>query len=595
MSWAAQAQPAREDAKRITNAAERAGLAHLVAPARLAASGTVTLTALAGVWGFSQGNPLTWLIMGPLLAPLVVGASLFYSTRKLLNCTGQVMGMASTSKQLALMSKTGLGAVLLLESTVALVLLGLHQVVVSVSDAALANQVVTISAASLGLSIFIFARASVSAAVCAELASQDASQAPHPGSLALLVNSIFHSPLLQLLTLAAVSLVGHVGLLLLGSTHKGDSSLNVELFSHQLKLLGLFALLLSVLLVRTSDREKGSSAWLRSFAVFVLLMVCGVWSMGQSLPATWSIRIPVALTLFFLALGVTLSQLQVARWSPLPEGHSVSVSRGALARAPAIVGGAVLVLALVLFASLPVSSPTLSPQTLLQLLLSATFTLVPLALLWSLIELLALGARQNTSLANGLPVEQDTSEILPAPRSVEAMPYLGFVLTISLLTLLSNTTPLAPTLVIFLIGLGGIIGTMLIASTVGFSERASDAGVTAARALVKKYTTSALHNTAVDFAGIILLCQEAGQRFGRRTLGLSLLSTLLSLCVLLFSGSAAFQALALGLSLGSLLLGCGALLLTCTSGDMSRRAPASLFFIQGLVQLLWLLTIRTTL
>jgi hypothetical protein len=288
----------------VTDAAARAGLLHLAAPLRLAAAGVVLFTGLCAAVAFLTGVPAKWFVLGPLLAPLLVAAAVFYCARSALRTVGQLVGMTGADAKLVLTGRSVLGLVLCCEAALGLVILGTYSLAIGELTVGQTRFLVYLVGSSIALFLVIFARATTSAEFAAYGGTESAPVGPHAGSLALLVSATFHAPLLKLVALVVLSTLGHCALLSAGGVpgHQG----HLWLYPHLLKLLGLFGLLFAGMVVRTSEEESGAEGWIRGAIVYLVLMVAGGWSLSSQLPTDWARSVPAGLSFFYVSLGLSL-------------------------------------------------------------------------------------------------------------------------------------------------------------------------------------------------------------------------------------------------------------------------------------------------
>lgn len=623
-SWAGHSSPPPEEARRVTDAAARAGLGHLVAPLRLAGFATLLFTLMSGVLALMTGLPLKWFILGPLTAPLAVASILFYCARSAQKTAGQLVGLTGADAKLVLTGRSVLGLVLCAEAGLGLVVLGFYSLSLTDLNVGQARFLSCLIGSSIALFVVVFARATTSAQFASYYGTRNAPEGPHAGSLALLVSATFHSPLLKLAALVVLSTLGHCSLLLMDGLP--EQSENLWLYPHLLKLLGLFGLLFAGLVVRTSEEETGGEGWTRGALVYLVLMVAGAWSLSSELPVAWARSIPAGLSFFYISLGLAL---WVATGTRAPSGglSPASFELRSTNSAPPFLGGtstSSLSLGSAAYRSLPAcllflgllsvlvfvtgmapdgdtaSQPgTLSvgaelpASTVTSLLLSGSVSALPIAFTWLIAQSLASGSQRAEELAY---VGEARAGLLrtPSARLLLALPLLASVIVLSAQSVaLMGTEPLDG-LSFTIFGFGAFLGGLTLAGLLGHVEHSSRKATGEIALLLKDQESERErhpHEDArpINFETAVLRCRE--------TTGARALPWLL-LCLMPFGAAISgffliaplhFQSLTLGLGTGATLLAVGILLLQGAEPDHGKRALAHLAFVCAVAQGLWLL------
>ncbi len=618
-SWAGHSAPPPEEARRVTDAAERAGLGHLAAPARLAATAALLFATASASLSVFTGLPLKWFLLAPLLSPLLVAAALFYCARKALRTAGQLVGLDGADERLILTGRSVLGFVLCCEAALGLILLSIYSLAMTELEPAQARFLTYLVGSSVALFSIVFARAATGAEFTSRVHAPDAPDGPHPASLAQLVASSFHKPLLDLVSLVVLSTFAHCALLSIDGIpeHEGQ----VWLYPHLLNLLGLFGLLFAGLVVRTSEEESGPQGWVRGAIVYFVLMVGGAWSLSSQLPEQWSRSVPAGLSFFYVSLGLSLwlGSGTVARGaSPLGsmgrgpnmsvgamrETRTSSASTRAFVSLPSISLFLVLLCVLVLSATLqgaPGTAATEGPlngalpaSALTSLLLAGALAVVPLPFTWLVAQALRGGSREAELLA--YVSHKAAPDNSPVPPMLLALPLLALVIVLGSLGASWNVTHQVDGVHFSLFGTGLFLGAWIVASLRGHVERSCEQARSDVCRLIAAQDDELKprvqgESAPVNFEAALMRCRDMTRDATLPWLLLSLSPAGLSLLAFFTVARPHFQSLSLGLSSGACLLSVGLVLQQALEPDDRRGALSHLAFVAALSQGLWLLAV----
>lgn len=490
---------------------------------------------------------------------------------------------------MSLMNRTAMGAVLCCDATVGLVLLGLHSLAARELGPEGVRFLVFLVGSSIALAALVFARATASAHYSVSQAAEGNEGGLHAGSLALLVSSTFHAPLLRLISLVLVSVLGHCALLSIGAdeagatAESGERAATLWLYPHLLRLLGLFALLFAGMVARTSDHESGGLGWLRGVIVYLVLMVAGAWSLSSELPVGWARTVPAGLTFLYVALGLSI-------WAGGSEGEGPigdSVARHALRRLP---GSAVflgLVTVLLLATVVTTQKPALPHAALLSLIISGTLAAVPLSVVWLLARDLSVGSSQANELAF-VGVRRSAPPDAPSVRLLSVLPHLCLVVALATLSSVFSSDGPTSHLQALLVGLGLTAGALVLAALMGHIEKASSKTIAGISNLVR--SPSPGDSASLNFESAVVLARDAIAQGDIYWLLLALAPAGICLVALPYIPPDLFRAMTLGLALGAISVGVLLELLQNSDRSGARRTLANLSFIACLAQALWLLT-----
>lgn len=587
-SWAGHMIPAPDEARRVTDAAERAGLSHLGAAAKVALGASLLFSCLAGAFAIWKGFPTGWFAITPLVSPLLVGAALYYSGRKLLRAAGQLLGAGSSDERIVLTNRSVVGAVLCCEATIGLLLLSIYSLAAREVGPSAARLIVLLSGSSIALSAIVFARAAASAHFSVVEGTAGTAEEPHAGSLAALVSNTFHMPILRLITLVLLSTLGSCALLTLSHPDEGDASAALWLYPHLLRVLGLFGLLFAGMVARTSEDESGAEAWVRGAIVYLVLMIAGAWSLSSELPVGWALSVPSGLTFLYVALGLSV-------WfggSQVERNQEATWGSQALDRlSPTLVFWG-LVIVLLLATALTTGKQALPPNALVSLLLSGTLAVVPMAAVWVLARDLSATSSPTSRLAFVGKFYREPTAGSPSKRFLTVLPVLGFVVALCALSGVWSGAPAVSRIQLLLLGLGAGLACLVLGALVGLVEQACKKTISAIAALVSGKPEA--DAAPLDFESAVNLCRDSISSSGVRWLLLASSPIVLALGALTFVPLPLFRALIMGLALGALVLGVAGELLLNIHPRSARRTLANLSLATGLAQALWLLAIGTT-
>lgn len=575
-SWAGHANPAPEEARRVTDAAERAGLGQLLYPAKLAA-GVVAVAAISiSALLQTNGGNFFWTIGGAVVPPLAIGSAVFYFSKKILRASGQLVGSDSRDARISITGRTLLAGVLCCETTVGLTLLGLHTLVASELGSQGASQLVLVASSTTALAAVVFARAASASIVSAGEGSAGHGPEPHTASLALLVNKSFHGPLLHILNLVVLSSLGHAVLLLL--TSAGSTGLEeIWLYPHLLKLLGLFVLLFSQYSVRSAETETSSPAWMRGAAVHLVLMIAGAWSLSARLKDDWSTTLPAGLTFLFLAFGIA-SSLSVSEPLRTRDQHPIG-----LKRLPSISIALFAFLALAVLSSLD-EELSLPASVSGGALVAGSLSLVPLATSWRLARDISIGGFSAHALAYG------GLSTTPAPDVTSPRPFWTILSLLGLGVIFGSWS--VPKIeaqlsqAIPFLGVGLSTGALATAALLAFTLRGCNPSIETIRGLLSKGVPTA---DDLNFEAAVVACRGAVEYKGIATIGIALTPVAVAIAIHQLVGTQNFQAFAVGIALGAVLIGTGWDLFAADEHRLERRTAGTLCSIAGTTQSLWLL------
>lgn len=597
----------------MTDAAERAGLGHLAAPLRLAAAGALIFTILSGTLAVITGLPTKWFLLGPLAAPLLLATTLLYCARSALKTAGQLVGMAGADAKLALTGRSVLGFVLCCEAALGLVILGTHSLARTELTAEQARFLIYLTGSSVALFVVVFARATVSAEFTSYSGTEGASDGPHPGSLALLVSSAFHAPLLKLVALVVLSTLGHCALLSIDASLLPVDGLpgqeqRLWLYPHLLKLLGLFGLLFAGLVVRTSEEESGGEGWVRGAFVYLVLMVAGAWSLTSQLPSDWVRSVPAGLSFFYVALGLSLWLSRGKRGYSIGLLSQADRGRGSLgSRAyvdmPAFLLFLGLLCILILAVSIAPENDTaekakaasamshISAGALTSLLLSGALSALPIAFTWLLATTLSAGSVEAEHLAF-VGEKRSGSLRTPSSQLQLALPMLAAVIVLTSLSAAWTESEVMDGLNFALFGAGALFGGLTLAGLLGHLEQSCQKASREIDSLLReqKRENDRLpigQSAPVNFEDAVLHCRVAAGTSAVTWLLLCLAPCAVAGATLFLVPRLQFQMIATGLGTGATLLAIGMVLLQ--GPDNSERALAHLAFVAAIAQGLWLL------
>lgn len=582
-SWAGHSSPAPEEARRVTDAAERAGLSHLSIPAKVALGANFVFACGAGALAILRGLPTAWLVIAPLVAPLLLGAALFYCVRKLLRASGQLLGAVSADGRIVLTSRTVVAAVLCCEATVGLILLGVHSLAVRELGASTARLVILLVGSSIALAAIVFARAAASAHYAVARGAEAPLEQPHAGSLAMLVSSSFHAPLLRLISLILISTLGHCALLAFAHTSDEESQAALWLYPHLLRVLGLFGLLFAGMVARTSEDESGSEGWIRGALVYLVLMVAGAWSLSSELPVGWARTVPAGLSFLYVSLGLSV---WLAGSDPQHNPAETWGTQAARKLSPSFLFWG-LVIVLLLTTVLTKQDPALPQTALLSLMLAGTLAAIPLSGVWLLARDLAGSTTQARKLAFVGETYRGPSTSSPSVRLLSVLPHLCLVVALCSVSGLIQAEETVTRLEFLLFGIGAAVGALLLATLAGLLEIACRKAISGIRTLVREHHEG--EAAPLNFELAVVMARDAIGKSDIYWILLALVPTAVALVALPYLPTTIFRALILGLSIGGVVLGIGVELLLNSHQNGAQRTLANLCFAACLAQALWLL------
>ncbi len=370
-SYSAHAHPAPEGVQRVSDAVERSVSTQLKSPAKWASASCVLIAGLGAWAALARDLPLLWPLLVPLLVALGFSSSLYIGARVIHRGVAQSVSMPTPHLALTHGTRSTLAALTITGATTSILNLGAHTFLGGALGTEGAELAVLSSSLTIAFISMLFARAAATSALTVHHGTKEAQLDPHGGSLAALVSSSFHTPLLWLCAWSTLSSLGHTALLL---SAPGGGEL--WLYPHLVQLLGLLALVFGAWTARMAEGETAVHAWIRSAVVTVTLVIGGLWSLGSRLPSTAARVVPFGLTVFFVALAI-------AAWvSPRnPEASpSVGLSPGRLL-APFAFSALVLVLGGALLVQ---TRAQLNADHVARLLCAAALAALPLAILWIL-------------------------------------------------------------------------------------------------------------------------------------------------------------------------------------------------------------------
>ncbi len=582
--WAGHLRPAPEAAQRVTDAVERAALAHLKSPAKISGVAIALLGIAFALSAQIKGEQTVgWYLGGCALGPVVLASCLFYASRKALRASGQLVGARAADTQSRISSRNAVSVVLFVEATVGLLFLGLQTLVAAVHGPLVAGQVVLATATSFSVAALIFARAATTAILTTSEIADPKEEAPHPASLAVLIGASYHAPLLRLLGLVALSTVGQAALLASVSSSPDAASL---VYPHVLKLLGLFGLLFAGAVVRMTDEEDPSAGWTRGGLVYLVLMIAGAWSLSSPLPELWAHVVPSGLTFFYVALGVTVWSFG-RRTSDDP--YRASFLKNSATRAPQGVLLLSLVVVLLLTSATLSEENALPAPVLLSLLLAGALSAAPFSVVWLLARDLGEGSVRTEQLAYPEQMNTSAPRSEPSGKMLRVFPLLCSVVLVTSLSGLLMTRTELDELSLSILFLATLVAALGLLAVLGYLE-------TGTRGPARKIALllgadSATEQDAVNFEKAVLY---AGQGIAHRELAFLAFTLVPSVC---FLGALPFiptlfgRALLLGLGIG--FAGVGVCLETVSASDRNsgQRSLGALALIISLAQATWLLTL----
>jgi hypothetical protein len=310
-SVSAHLHPAPEQVRRVTHAVERAAWVQLVSPARWGMAGACVLGIAASIVGAREGIPLLWTCLVPVLAALLSGASLFLATRMVHRGISSSVALDGRPPNLPHCAREFMAAVLLTGGTSVGLGWLIEILAASSLDAQKTRFLVLLGLLGAGSVCALCARAATSSAITSQGATESAPVDPHGGSLAMLVGSSFHFPLLVLSVWSLLAMLGHFAFLppvtavaADSSASTGASSLDRMLYSPLLQLLGLFAVAFGAWAARVSEGEALRFGWMRAGLVTWALLLIGCWSFSSQLPPAVAYSTPACMSGLLLLLPV---------------------------------------------------------------------------------------------------------------------------------------------------------------------------------------------------------------------------------------------------------------------------------------------------
>ncbi len=578
-SWVSHDHPAEPAARRVTDAAERAALGQLAAPAKHAGATVFVIAAVASASTSVNAGPTLWYALAPISVPLLIGAAVYFSARKLVRTSGQLVDLSGSDSRIALTSRSVLAAVLCCEAAVGLVILGLHTLAAQELSSSASLTVVIIGTFSVSAAAVVFARSS--GAILLSTAEVDhETTSPNPASLAVLVAESFHGPLVRLLTLVVVSAFGHLALLT--SVGKDPTADSLWLFPHLLKMLGLFALVFAGLVVRNQEEET-SAGWTRGALVFLILMVAGAWALSSELPDTWSRSVPSGLTFFFLLLGAT------AWAAPAP---TTQRSAGLLIEVASRFGSlgtfVTLLLTLLIATSLAPEEVALPRGALVRLVMAGSLAAAPLALGWFLASELGHGSRRCAELAYAGQRGPVRFPVIPSPGLLGLFPLLCFTALVAATSgaLLEQITVSGRLLL--LLCLGVLLGGSIVVALLGTLERTSLAAGNSVTSLIREHQAKVDPTGHMDLELVVDAVRRNSTKGALVWMALIASSALLILGLRYLLPAPFFQSLGFGLTVGAAAAGSLIAWSLHDSGSQIKRTFGRLALVSSVVQATWL-------
>lgn len=581
-SWVSHDHPAEAAARRVTDATERAALGQLGAPAKQAAGTMVGVAIVAGIYANFNAGPALWVVLAAVSIPLMIGAAVYFSARKLVRTSGQVVDLTTSDSRVSLTSRSVLAAVLCCEAAVGLAILGLHSVARQELSSADSLIVAIVGAFSTSAVALIFARSSAAILLSTADISAEAAD-PNPASLAILVAESFHAPFVRLLTLIVVSAFGHLALLTGIGNEEAPSSL--WLFPHLLKLLGLFALVFSGMVVRNYEEET-SGGWTRSALVYLVLMIAGAWALSSELPETWARSVPSGLTFFFLLIAATAWVAPAPRNSPVQ--RNVGLPPGVAARFRSLGTFITLLLILIIATSLAPKDTALPDGALVRLLLAGSLATAPLALCFHLANEVGSGSRRCADLAYSGQLGPPRPQVSPSSELLGLFPLLCFSAIAAATSggLLRQVAVSGPLLLLWC--LGALLGAGIIVALLGSLERTCQSAWTQVASLIRDHQTAIDPSRQLNFESAVEAVRQGSSHGVPVWMALVSSSALLIAGTRFFLPAPHFQALGFGLAVGAASAGTLIAWSLHDSNSQLQRTFGRLALVSCVVQATWL-------
>lgn len=410
----------------MTDAAERAAFSQNVFSLRVAGGTLLFSIALSLLIAQQTGSSFLWplfialgFFLGVLLSIFSLSRFLLRSACRLLSCTGR-------DPKLVLLSRAALVSVLVPEAVTGLLLLGTFTIAERSLGSQAALGLTFLGASVTSVTLLVFARsaaASVRSALIDTSRSSSPPHAPslHSASLAEVVAATFGRSLLSLAILMTVSSLGHVLLLAHSVGLNTELHPSTLLYPHLLRWIGLLALSFGAFVVRSSEREPTSWAWLRGAGVTVLLLLGGAWSLAQSLESDAPARLlPSQVSFLLLGIVALIWLASIRRTAPQAPLWMTRLSWG--------IGFAFLCVAGLSLIRL-LSPDTPLPLALNHSLLTATILAIfPLAHLFRVAQEIQRGAQRCEPFVSSPAHPAQQVELSP-PRSL-SLPYWPLLLVL---------------------------------------------------------------------------------------------------------------------------------------------------------------------
>ncbi len=578
-SWVTHDHPAEPAARRVTDAAERAALSQLATPAKHAGATILLITTFASAHASVNEGPALWYALASISVPLLIGAAVYFSARKLVRTSGQLVDLSGSDSRVALTSRSVLAAVLCCEAAVGLVILGLHTLAGQELSSSASLTVVMIGTFSASVAAVVFARSSSAILLSTAKADREA-LSPNPASLAILVAESFHGPLVRLLTLIVISAFGHLALLT--SVGKDATADSLWLFPHLLKLLGLFALVFAGFVVRNNEEET-SAGWTRGALVFLVLMIAGAWALSSELPDTWARSVPSGLTFFFLLLGAT------AWAAPAPTAQqNAGLLIGVASRFGSLGAFITLLLTLLIATSLAPEEVALPEGALVRLVMAGSLAAAPLALSWFLASELGHGSGRCAELAYAGQRGPIRFSVTPSSGLLGLFPLLCFTASVAATSgaLLEQTTVSGRLLL--LLCLGVMLGGSILVALLGSLERTSLAAGDRVASLIREHHAKVDPTGHMNFELVVDAVRRSSANGVPVWMALIASSALLILGLRFVLPAPLFQSLGFGLTVGVAAAGSLIAWSLHDSGSEVKRTFGRLALVSSVVQATWL-------
>jgi hypothetical protein len=204
---------------------------------------------------------------------------------------------------------------------------------------------------------------------------------------------------------------------------------------------------------------------------------------------------------------------------------------------------------------------------------------------WRLARDISSGGASARALAYGGVSSSPAPDVTSPRRFWTIFPLLVLAVIFGSWSVPTMQTQLSDAIPFLAVGLS--TGALVLIALLGMTLRACGPSIETIRGLLAKQESV---NGQLNFEAAVVACRNAIEYKGMASVGVALTPTVVAIGVHRFAGVPGFQAFALSLALGAVVVGTGWDLLTIDDHRLERRTVGSLCSIAGTTLSLWLLS-----